>query len=220
MSNVNPPFIILIGTNGTGKTTKIKELLKIFPRNLILPANSYDPGWRDFRFDYRLEVKKGWKKVQRSSDPKDVKDKPMFYVPGINQFTGLAKLKPEHSEIDFAEVLKTVTADETGFAYGGLVIDDFKNYIISSGLLPSSIKNFFIGRRHREVGIYMACHGWTDINRELLNWNPELWIHKTKAPPHDTFMSKIDPIRHAELHEVIRRVNSHPNDWYMERFVL
>ena len=40
-------FYILVGTNGTGKSTVMKKFLSVNERNLVIPPNRFDQTWDD-----------------------------------------------------------------------------------------------------------------------------------------------------------------------------
>ena len=62
---------IITGFLGAGKTTLLKKYLRANQRNLILPANSFDPAWKSYP---KLKPKR-----IKIIDPKDVNEKRLIW---------------------------------------------------------------------------------------------------------------------------------------------
>lgn len=191
-SKPNPPYVILVGSNGTGKSTKMRQLMKGQPRNLILPSNMADSKktWGDITTI--LEPKVDW--VQGIAPPGKKRPwKKVYTYPGIESFKGTVKIHlddvpDDDPDVSEAELFRSVL---TSFKNGGLFMDDCKNYIKSNSQLPSYLSKIFRNRRHVNLAIYMAMHHYADVNGELLNFSPTLAMCNTGRLPNDAFMNKV-----------------------------
>lgn len=206
-----------VGTNGTGKTTTLKTFLKANSRNLILPANKLDKAWNDYP---TLQIKSRF-----VLDPKDYKQKRKIldlHVPKLNTFKGNQTIHIEPRERkgdEWDRLFEFVVGNVKGFKDGGLFIDDFKNYIKGSGLLPNGLRRLFGDRRHRMLDIFMASHSLQDINAELLQFEPTIILFKTTRPPNKSVQDKIQ--NYDQLLETFERVNKRAkkNPYYCEKFI-
>lgn len=180
-------FLILVGTNGTGKSHLQKSLLKYNKRNFIIPANRYDENW-----DSVPEIR--------------VKETPLRYgktayrIPDINKFAGNRKLT-----IDDDEIFKEICDQDRGFVNGGLFLDDFKNYIPATGRLPRHVNRLFSDRRMKMLDIFGAVHSFQKINPDFFDFDPTLIIFQTTRPINEDLRSKIG--NYEQLEEIVNRVN-------------
>lgn len=200
-------FGILVGTNGTGKTTQLQKLLKVNERNLVLPSGPYDPAWSGYktlkdRIEYGPNV----------LDPKKTVTIPV--IEGMGSFTGTRLVNVTNRAIFFDAVIDT----NTGFRDGGLFMDDYRNYVLSKGTLRGAVSELFRARRHKRLDIFMACHGWEDVSRDLIAFNPTFFVFRTTLPPSQASVDKM--ANRDEFMKCIDRVNriTQSNPYYFERF--
>lgn len=64
-----------------------------------------------------------------------------------------------------------------------LIIDDFRNRLPHKGGLPAHVLELLTGRRHRMVGIALAMHSFQDMDIQLMQFQPELFIFQISLPP-------------------------------------
>jgi hypothetical protein len=206
-------FMILSGTNGTGKSTVQKQLTKVNKRNLIIPANPYDKAWNKLP-----KIKAQYKFVPDPKDPKGKKQILRWYLPNMNKYSGTKVLDTSLMVEMDEEPRKIFRYICLYFVNGGLFVDDYKNYIHASGILPNYVTRLFRDRRHRGVDIFMASHSLQDINGEFLQFDPELLIFRVTRPINKTVRDKIENSR--ELDKIIARVKqkSKTDPYYCERF--
>lgn len=212
----NPPFVIFVGTNGTGKSTKMAQFLASQNRNLVIPANQDDSKERWGHITQVLKPEYKWvKKEIRPGKHKPVKK---WFIPMLNTFRGNAKIHLEHNELEHIELFQQILDFNSGYKNGGLFCDDFKNYIIAQGKLPGWVSNVFRNRRHKNISIYMAAHHFSHVNAEMLDFGPAIGICKTRRTPNKSFLEKMD--NQDEFMEVYRRVQERSNDdpYYCEKF--
>lgn len=184
---------LFVGTNGTGKTTKLKQCLAMNTRNLIVTPSAHDKGFS------------AAKKLQstRLAEPYEcMRYKLDTVYPTLNRFTGNRKIFG-YDKLDVYPVMDP----ERGFMCGGIFLDDFKGYVISKGQLPGIVDRFFKDRRHKELDIFMACHSWKEVNPEIFNYKPECWLFYTTRPVNDTPDMREKVINLDELIEKQNRVN-------------
>lgn len=185
---------ILVGTNGTGKSTALKELLTMNERNLIIPSSRTDTAWSGLP-----ELKSS---VVYEADPNNPRREiPVVRVQDLQTFTGNRVLHVDGN----AKVFEAVLDPKRGYFNGGLILDDFRRYIYTKGSLSSGVDGLFIGRRHRMLDIYLACHSFQDISADLFRFDPTLYVGYTTLPPNDAVQGKVAKWR--ELLATIERVN-------------
>lgn len=206
--NRQAAFGIFIGTNGTGKTSRMKELLDVNARNLIVPSSRDDVAWNGFP-----ELK--WS-VSYEPDPfRPERKVASVMLPTLNTFAGSSLLHVDGN----IQVFDAVLNRTKGFRNGGLFLDDFRNYVFTKGTLRSEVDGLFINRRHRMLDIFMACHGFEDVSRDLLRYGPTLFIFRTTLPPNDSSVAKM--ANGPEFLATVERVNERAkrNPFYFEQFV-
>lgn len=212
-------FNIFIGTNGVGKTMQQKKFLKLNKRNLILPANKLDKAWDEVS---ELKVLDKW-----VNDPNDYRGKRMqkeYYAKGLNTYKGSRKMYFDTDKKLMRKQFQDIVSNpENGFFNGGLFMDDYKNYLPSNGQIPSYFRQIFNDRRHRMLDIFMASHSLQDINAELLQFNPTIFLFKTTRPPNKSVLDKI--ANSKELISAYNRINkiatvgkSNNDKYYFEPF--
>lgn len=209
-------FYILVGTNGTGKSTFLKKLLKINDHNLILPAGPFDPAWD------------GFEQIAPEStfitDPRDFKQQRKIVdwsVPKINAFKGDRVLKTIDIATDADQVIiwKKIASQKTGFVSGGLFVDDFKEWIPAQGNIDKTSRSLFVSRRHRGIDLFFACHSFQDVNGDLIKFNPIFIVFETSLPANDSVKAKTG--NYSELEACMKRVNERAkiNPHYCEQFI-
>lgn len=198
---------ILVGTNGTGKSTVLKKYLQVNERNIIIPSGRDDIAWRGIP-----ELK--WRMVLVPDPLNPGKQMKRVVVDQLNTFTGNRVFHVDGNTLLF----DAITDQVHGFRNGGLVLDDFRNYVFSKGTLSSGTSGVFINRRHKMLDIYMACHGFEDVSRDLVRFDPTLIIFRTSLPPNDASLAKM--ANGAAFIDTVRRVNSKAtaNPYYCEAF--
>lgn len=210
-------FLMLIGTNGTGKSTTFKKLLRVNSRNLVIPANEFDPAWKEFP---KIKPKRTF--VLDRDDPKGQRQKPSWKVPGLMTFTGTVVLDISELETyeDCLNVFKAICNTKNGMRGGGLFIDDFKNWIATKGTLPRHVRSMFGDRRHREIDLFLATHSFQEINMDFIQFAPKLVVYKTTTAPNKSVEGKIG--NYDALLKTIKRVNqkAKTNKYYNEGFVI
>lgn len=213
MSTTRKAFLYLfVGTNGTGKTSRIKELIEeVAGRVLIVPSNRLDDAWKGIP---ELSMK-----VFQDEDPINGKAIKSIRCPDMGSFTGARVF-----HVEDPRYLDAITDERHGFKNGVLVMDDFRNYIPSKGALPPAVVKMIVGRRHRMLDISMACHAFQDMNLQLMQFSPELYIFQTSLPPNDAVEGKVTDWQ--GLLEVSTRVNriaskleQADDRFYFERFI-
>lgn len=197
-------FIILSGTNGTGKSTLLLKFITHNERNLIIPANLFDDAWNKFK-----KIKPKHKFVLDPRDPNKKRKVMKWYIPNLNSFKGSAVLDVRGME-EMGEDPRII------FEYiclkyrkGGLFIDDFKNYIRASGILPNYVTRIFRDRRHKMVDIFMASHSMSDINGEFLQFEPIFVVFKITRPLTKAVKDRIS--NYAELDRIIEKAKKEYN---------
>ena len=198
--NRKAEFIIMVGTNGTGKSTIMKKFLPMNERNLIIPANGLDEAWLEIP---KLECKPVFigKKIDH------------YEIPGLNSFRGTRQVV-----IYDEKMFDAICHPENGYMNGGLFMDDFKNYIPTKGTLPANVNRLFSDRRHKMLDIFAATHSYQKINADMFDFEPTILQFKTTRPLTDYLSDKI--MNFEELKVVFDRVNekSEKNAHYFEIF--
>jgi len=205
-----------IGTNGVGKSTAQKAFLAANARNLVWPASAMDRGWSEF------EKIKPVKMVVEdpNSLPGKKKEKVVYRLKGINAYKGTrvvdtSEMMDENLVIDcFKNSLSAIN----GFKKGGLFIDDFKGLIKTQGTLPYEIRKLMNDMRHIEVDIFMATHGFREINFQFFQHNPTFYIFKSHSPPGKKVQDQYKD--YPALMEAFNRVQdrSKKDHYYCEKF--
>jgi hypothetical protein len=191
-------FFLLIGTNGTGKTTQLKKFLAINSRNLIIAPNRFDSAWD--------------KITHMEPTPEDLgRNKIKFNYPDINNFTGERKTVIEHPN-----QVSGITHPVLGFRNGGLFLDDFKNYIPSRGTLPPDIIRLFSDRRHKMIDIFAATHSWGNVNPDFMTYDPVIIQFRTTRPITKEVANKVENFEKlkASFDRVNRKAQTNP--YYFE----
>ena len=181
-----PTFLILIGTNGTGKTTWLKNnLLPINQKNFVVPANEMDSTAWDIPFLTSEEFKNG--------------------------FTGSRLILP-----DPAIVLKAIQNPK--IKGGGLIIDDYRNFLQTNAAIPAIWRKLFSDRRHKMLDIAICGHDPAAINAGLFSFNPILVLFKTTRPFARNISDKV--MNYDQLLKTQNRVNKKAmtNPHYFEFF--
>lgn len=211
-------FMIATGTNNTGKSTLFKGLLKVNARNLIIPANAFDPAWSG--------MPKIVPKSKFVDDPRDWRGKRKirtWSIPGIHSFTGskVLDISEVETDEDAQSLFQFIANTNKGMRKGGLFVDDYRNWIYTKGSVPRWVRKMFNDRRHRELDIFMASHSFQDISGDLIQFSPTMIIFRTTLPPNESVAKKI--INFPDMQATIDRVNKigaekGPNPHYCEKF--
>lgn len=209
-----PMLAILIGTTGTGKSTLIRKLLKVNPRNLILPSNQADANrtWPGIApLTYR------WEWIDDETKPG--KKTNAVVVNDLDTFRGARLLFADGQPA----VFDAAASGQHGFnaqpkGPAGLHLDDFRNYLYSKGTLRQPADMLLRNRRHRMLDITMACHGFEDVSRDLMRFDPVLFVFRTTLPPNE---ASLDKVRNPGFEEMVERVNTRAkqNPHYFEAFI-
>jgi len=87
-------------------------------------------------------------------------------------------------------------------------MDDFKMYIYSKGTITQQASALFIGRRHRMLDIFMACHSANDISADIIRFNPEIIVGYTTLPANDNTLAKMpNGELYARTEERVQAIN-------------
>lgn len=182
MAEREAEYLILVGVNGTGKSTVLVDFIHGNERNLVLPSNRADKAWFDVP-----ELNAG--PVTYVPDPENPRNQiPVADVPDMRTFIGTRVF---HMDAAPRARFGAVVDGMRGFVNGGLVLDDFRGYIPSKSTLPAFVTNMFKDRRHRMLDIAMACHSFQDINSQLMSWGPKFLVFRTTLPPNDNVLDKV-----------------------------
>ena len=185
-------FKVFVATSNCGKTTDIKTLLTPKRRNLVIPSGRDDVAWHGYpELTYKV--------VMEEDEWRPGKQKAVVRINELQTFTGTRVLHVDGKQQVFDAVVHSVT----GYKRGRIVMDDFRNYVFSSGTLRHEVATFFKNRRHKMLDIFMACHSPEDISRDILALNPTLVIGMTTTNPTDTTIGKL-PGGQAFLDTVLR----------------
>lgn len=181
-----PANWFFVGANGTRKTTNIKKAImkplgvvggQKVVRNLILPANRDDKAWHGIP-ELKPAVTRRWNDLKGKYER-------VYFIPGINNYTGNRVVF-----IDRPEIFDAVIHPDHGFKNGGLVLDDFKNYVPSQGLVKEELRKLLGGRRHRMVDLFWAAWTFQDVNAELLGFQARVFVFYITRPPNQSVKQK------------------------------
>ncbi|KAB2814569.1 hypothetical protein [Phaeocystidibacter luteus] len=138
-------FSVLLGTNGTGKSTVLRKILDAHQgRALVIPANQHEKTFSDL---------------------------PLITLDQVATFEGKAKYMCYKRE-DFDELVPHLSNML-------LISDDFRNWL--SGYSPTDrVRKFFIDRRHINVDIYFAAHGFSQVPVEIFTWIDVFFLFRTR----------------------------------------
>lgn len=170
---------IRIGTNGTGKSTWMKKYLGVNDRNIVIPSSPDDTAWHDF-------PELAWE-VRQMEDPFTKKMVPTVFFPEMATFKGTRVVQHNGDP----RIFNGVIHQSRGFKNGGLFLDDFRMYVYSKGTITQEANALFIGRRHRMLDIWMACHSANDISADFIRFNPTLIVGYTTLPANDNTLAKM-----------------------------
>lgn len=203
-------YLIFAGTNGSGKSHQMRKWLKANPRNLILPASRADKQWRGI-----AELQS---KVVHRRDRFDAAGKkriPMFVIPGVGGFQGNRVLHIEGTDKERSMMFDAVIHPQWGFDYGGIFIDDSKNFIKTKGSLPAKVRTFWGDRRLHQVDIFMAAWQYQDINADFYGFAPQLFIFRVEREPNRDVLAKFKrPDEFMATHRWVQAVN----EWLPENY--
>lgn len=191
-------FFLLIGTNGTGKTTQLKKFIGVNGRNLIIAPNRFDSAWDN------VEA------IEPEVTPLQ-HNKFSYKYPGLNDYQGQRK-----TVIEDANQFSALTHSVYGFRNGGLFLDDFKNYIPSRGTLPPDVIRLFSDRRHKMIDIFAATHSWGNVNPDFMTYDPVIIQFRTTRPITKEVANKVENF--DKLKQSFDRVNQKAknNPYYFE----
>ena len=186
---------ISVGTTGTRKTTNMKELLVVNERNLVIPNGRDDKAW----FGYPELTCRG-EYYTDPLDPNPNNRRTRVVINELDTFTGTRVLHVDGDQ----RIFDAVVDNTRGFKGGGLFLDDFRNYILTKGTLKQNVDAMFRNMRPRMLDIFMACHSWEDVSRDLMRFDPLLFVFYTTLPPTEASIDKMG--NRAEFLAVIDEV--------------
>jgi ABC-type oligopeptide transport system ATPase subunit len=216
MNKRNGELIVLIGENGTGKTTYSKHLLKFNKRALIIPANQADSitAWADIPeipVDGILKKVTGlgpldWELLNDKKN-RDLKHKMFLFMFEIFQsITGAYKINiPSRRKILF----EMIVHDELGFINGHLQFDDFKSYIPGLNNPPQYIVQWVGDRRMKNLDIVLAAHTPNEIPPLFFGKGPTIVLWKT-GRSFATAKDKIGETMFPVITAAQKRINAKP----------
>jgi len=173
-------FDLMLGTNGSGKSHILKQLLKINKRNLIIPPR-LDNTWDNIPEINTENIlnKVGysdWDVFFRNSNNVELLKARQRFGYLLSQelfnFSGSRKIY-----IDDEGLFKIIVHPDYGFKRGGLFLDDFKDYI-PSNKLPKFVHRMLSNRRFRELDIFAATHSPLFVPVRMFAFNPTLYLFK------------------------------------------
>lgn len=209
-------FIVAVGVNGTGKSTYVKKFLPFNKRNLIVPANASDSA-KAWGHVPALDVDRILKNVTglgpfdwelldlKANREKKTKLALYFHSRIWPQLRGNVKIEIPHRRKALFDI---IIHDELGFTKGGLIFDDFKNYIPAYNP-PENVVRWLSDRRHRELDIFLCTHSPNKIPAAFFDNGPQIVLFKTTR----NFSSadqKITADVFAELIQAQERLNKLP----------
>ena len=210
-------FEISVGTPGCGKSTLMTKMLDINSRNLIFPSNTMDDTWKKYP-----SKKPVFEWVVDPNDFKGNRQIKKWRIPGLNTFKGnlVVDMSGVREQKDQEDILTSIASTEMPYMNGGIFIDDCKNFIPSKGTLKLDVSRMFRERRHRMIDIFLAVHGFEDINADMIKMGAAFWVFRTDLPPTDAVRRKFgENIVHLE--ETRKRVNDiakSSNPYYCVRY--
>lgn len=179
-------FCFVVGTQNVGKTDLFRDLMEANERNLVIPASRAEDSYNDVQ---EIDWRQIWQEstgtlhyqapaIMKSDNAENIKLKIRFaYALGceLANFTGNRKI---FINADTRYIFDVITSEEFGFRNGGLLCDDFKNYIPSNNL-PANVPNLVTNRRTKRLDLWFACHDLEDIAPKFKKWNPSIILFYT-----------------------------------------
>lgn len=146
--------ILIIGTNGTGKSTAGMNLIKAAAKKR-----------RALVIDYA-----GMEKTWYGIPEVDLKD-----TATLKSFTDIRKALYAHYEDESLDLIYK------NYHNGILVMDDARNYL--EGRLDIKFKRLLIGRRQKMVDIVAMAHGFEEIPPRFYNFYTKMVLFRTVKSP-------------------------------------
>ena len=173
--------IILVGTNGCGKTTTLKNILKATNRKCLV-ITPYDNEWIEF--------------------PATRLQSPMDFV-----YTGIRR--------HIFEPKRTMGLLRY-FKNGIIVFDDCRAYVHPN--VQQAIHSLLMGSRQRQIDVYAAAHGMTEIPPVFYTFVTDFVLFQTRDNPKRNRLAVMrDPDRLlkkiAEVNAIATGQKPHPKDW-------
>lgn len=214
------------GILGTGKTWFTKNFLKKKDRELIIPANEYDPAWSGYKkFDlYALlsKVTEGeYDSFEEFYAAKGDEGKRLQRKFGIvlqkwlRTFRGTYVMAlPEETDASKLKVLKLILNLKHGYLNGTLVVDDASNHLNFQNM-HRFVKAYFKSCRHFKVDAFLNCHGPKEASADIIQFQPNIGVFETEGN-WDHFREKFSAIRYEQLIETVTRVNCVANQQFYD----
>jgi hypothetical protein len=181
-----PKVIVLVGTNGTGKSTIQKKFFKYRQRNLVVPANLYDSAFDE------LEYIKSANEISSFEGTKKV------FIEDENDFFNL---------IDYKNGLKDC---------GLFLDDFRNYIPASGPKLKQPIRKLFSDRRHRGMDIYLSTHSPRQIHPDIFAYQPIIFLFKTTEAFPDSLNQKIPNLEKLKIAQRRVNLMSKKNPYYFE----
>jgi hypothetical protein len=168
----NSTSVLLLGTNGTGKSTRLMDLaerrIKQGHRVLFIPAHEHETSFNKY---------------------------PPMHIKEVDTFTGGRRIYVTNED-QFVELILKIRNLV-------LVCDDFRVYLPKDRTHPE-VRKLFIKRRHINVDIYMAAHGFKEVPPPFFAFMDYIFLHKTL----DASMNRIREFPNPKgLMEKVQEVN-------------
>lgn len=183
-------LVLLIGTNGTGKSTKQREVLEAAAKArkkkiLVLPSNPAEPTFLDVPEISLADVEK-------------------FKSPGITSGAVRVNVFNIEEYVQATEGLKNTI----------IISDDFKAYF-NKNIMHASVRRQLITRRHDNNDFYFAAHAFAQVPGDMYNFCSHIMLFKCYDNPKRHATKLINP--NAVL-EAVERVNREAakNPYYFE----